>query len=230
MNEKGKNNQTSSRVPLKKHMKTALLIGTCFVILASLTGIGIKQSTSEKNLADLKTEVNTLQPANNTEQDPYLTENEQLKQELTSAQQDASDWKSYADNLSSQLSVISQYYQQPIVKEVQVDNPVYVNNQWREFASPADLMAWVKDHLVTIWSVGDKAADCVDYATRLQLEAYKDGYLMSVQIINNGMLDGINVSNYTECHMGDLVIVGKEIYFVEPQPKYFRIVFVCNIN
>ncbi len=157
----------------------------------------------------------------------YAAENTRLKEEMKSIQQYAAELKQYADNLSGRVIYVPQYHEQVTVKEVEVAKPVYVNNEWREFESVASLTEWVKEHLAYIWIVGDKAADCDDYAERLQREAFKDGYLLSLQVIVGGMLNGKNVSNYMDLHMGNLAIVGNEIYFIEPQPEYFRVVFVC---
>jgi len=109
-----------------------------------------------------------------------------------------------------------------------VKEPIYINGEWREFESLGVLTEWAEKHLADIWMVGSKMADCDDYAERLQTEAYKDGYLLSSQLVTGGMLNGKNVSNFTEVHMGNLAMVGNAIYFIEPQPEYFRVIFVCN--
>lgn len=216
---------------LKKNLILALNIVGALGLLGISIFFGIKQDMQVQSIAALNIELNEYKSTNSALEelvDNYTKENAQLKQNLITAQQYAEDWKSFAENLSAEIIYVPEYHEQTTVKEVEVETPVYLNNQWREFESVGDLTEWVKEHLGYIWTVGDQVADCDDYASRLQLEAYKDGYLISVQLIQNGMLYGKNVSNYLELHMGNLAMIGNEIYFVEPQPDYFRIVFVCN--
>jgi hypothetical protein len=216
---------------LKRNLILALNIVGVLGLLAISIAFSVKQDAWSKSIDSFHTELNTCKSANSAlaeSVDNYTKENLQLKQYLAAAQQYAEDWKIYAENLSADIIYVPEYHEQTIIKEVEVDNPVYVNNQWREFESPAILMSWAKEHLAYLWLVGDQVADCDDYASRLQLEAYKDGYFLSVQLIENGMLNGKNVSNYLQLHMGNLAMIGNEIYFIEPQPDYFRIVFVCN--
>jgi hypothetical protein len=47
-------------------------------------------------------------------------------------------------------------------------------------------------------------------------------------LIMDGMLYDKNISNYVEAHMGNLAMIGNEIYFIEPQPDFFRVVYVCD--
>jgi len=216
---------------LKRNLILVLKIFSVLSLLVVSIVFGIKYITSEKSNATIDTELNSYKSSNSALAelvDNYTQEISQLKHDITIALQYAEDWKSYAEALSAEIIYVPEYHEQITVEEVEVEVPVYVNNQWREFESPAILMSWVKEHLAYLWIVGDQVADCDDYALRLQLEAYKDGYFLSVQLIQDGMLNGKNVSNYLQLHMGNLVMIGNEIYFIEPQPNYFRVVFVCN--
>jgi len=216
---------------LKKHIISILCVIVCFISLIVLVGVYIRQDRWENSLTVLISELSNNQSSvsqSGIALDSYATEISQLKLDLAAAQKYAEDWKSYAENISAQVISAPEYHEQTTIKEVEVEKPVYVNNEWREFESPAVLMGWAKEHLAYLWVVGNQIADCDDYASRLQLEAFKDGYLLSVQLIKDGKLDGKNVSNYTELHMGNLAMIGNEIYFVEPQPDYFRIVYVCD--
>jgi hypothetical protein len=216
---------------LKRNLLLTLNVASILGLLAISIVLGIKYNASEKLIEEYNTEVNYYESKISAllkSVDNYTQENFQLRQNLTAAQQYADDWKSFAENLSAAIIYVPEYHEQTTVKEVEVETPVYVNNQWREFDSSASLISWVEEHLAYIWTAGGQVADCDDYASRLQLEAYKDGYFLSVQLIENGMLSGKNVSNYSQLHMGNLAMVGNEIYFIEPQPDYFRIVFVCN--
>ncbi len=208
---------------MRKHIVPILCLIACFIFLICTVGFSIKQDKWENSLAALIDESNS-----NQTEDDYVTENIQLKQDLAIAQKQVEEWKSYADNLSASIIFVPEYHEETTIKEVEVDKPVYVNNNWREFDSSAVLMAWAEEHLTTLWIVGNQAADCDDYASRLQLEAFKDGYILSVQLVENGRLSGKNVSNFLELHMGNLAMIGNTIYFIEPQPKYFRVVYVCD--
>jgi hypothetical protein len=199
-----------------KHLKRPLLLGTnigillCFLVLS--IAFCVKNDGNDKSITELNQDLLA-----------YISVNYALA-ELFGINTEANSLLNQDIPTTKQYSVAEALP----AKEVKVEKPIYVNNQWREFESPAVLMSWVKEHLANLWIVGDQVADCDDYASRLQYKAYKDGYLLSVQIIKDGMLDGKNVSNYQQSHMGNLAMIGNEIYFIEPQPKYFRIVFVCN--
>lgn len=210
---------------------TMISLFTSMVLFIVLAGVCVKQYALDKSVNSLASELAITGSANATLAETlgsYALENERLKKELETALQSAEDWKAYAENASAEVIFVPEYHEQTMVKEVEVSKPVYVNNEWREFESSARLMEWTEEHLAYIWIVGDKVADCDDYAARLQREAFKDGYLLSLQIINGGLLNDKNVSNYTALHMGNLAMIGNDIYFIEPQPEYFRIVFVCH--
>jgi hypothetical protein len=113
------------------------------------------------------------------------------------------------------------------IREVPVEVPVYINNEWREWESLAELTGWVNANTPILMGFDGFEPDCDDYAVRLQQKAYKAGYFISIQVINGGILAGREVSNLTELHAGNLALVGNKYYFIEPQPKSFRIVFVC---
>jgi hypothetical protein len=103
-----------------------------------------------------------------------------------------------------------------------------LDSNYGEFSSVEELDSWCKVHIITIFSVGNHQADCDDYAMRLQREAYKDGYFVSCQLIENGSLYGVNVSDYKNNHMGNLAIVKNNIYYIEPLPKQYKITYVCH--
>jgi hypothetical protein len=211
--------------------KFTITVVAVTIFVSLLVVIGIMHAVWGRSTKALGTEVNSYESANIALTDTvekYYRENTQFQQDMTIAQQEIEDWKSYAQGVSAQVIYVPEIHEQTTVKEVTVDKPVVVNNAWREFESPAVLMSWTKDHLTTLWISGNQVADCDDYASRLQLEALKDGYILSVQLVLNGMVNGKNVSNYLGSHMGNLAMIGNEIYFIEPQPEYFRIVYVCD--
>jgi hypothetical protein len=117
-------------------------------------------------------------------------------------------------------------YQDKIIEktvQVPVEKIVIVNKDWRQFPDEPALVVWAQEHLVNMMP----PADCDEYASIMQMEAFRDGYLMSIQWIDNGMLGGHTVSDVRTPHMGNLAILDTGwIYFIEPQPGMFRIVRV----
>ena len=217
----------------RKYLRRHLAIFTNIGVILSFVFVGItvcvNSDESEKAIAKLNQDILTNELINSTLVnliDKNAGEISQLNQEILSTKQYVQVWGSFTEALLEGI-VKEPVYDGQTSGNV-VENPISIHTNLREFESPGALMSWAKEHLTNLWIVGDQVADCDDYALRLQLEAYKDGYLLSVQVIKDGMLNGKNVSNYFESHMGNLAVIGNEIYFIEPQPEYFRIVFVCN--
>lgn len=126
-------------------------------------------------------------------------------------------------------SIVCIYPQERVVvKEIQVPHAVHkitiiktievikeVPRIPREFSSLEELEAWLKDNrsrfLATsnagiVSLVSHEATDrddCDDQSLRLQKKAIHDGYLMSVQLVEG------------TSHMGNLVIIGEKIYYIE---------------
>lgn len=100
-----------------------------------------------------------------------------------------------------------------IVREIIIEMPTHQ----REFASTGELDEWLAANKVSdnvyVWDTSDgdtKSSlkyDCDDFALDLQEQASKDGYMMSVTIIEK---DGLP-------HMINLAVIGNEIYYIEPQ-------------
>jgi len=92
----------------------------------------------------------------------------------------------------------------------------------REFTSLEELKSWLAEddtdecvHLV----VGEDGVsrldveyDCDDYALRLQRQAARSGFLMSVTIIEE----------QGKPHMINLACIGNDIYYIEPQTDEVR--------
>uniref|UniRef100_A0A6M3IVD8 Uncharacterized protein n=1 Tax=viral metagenome TaxID=1070528 RepID=A0A6M3IVD8_9ZZZZ len=113
-----------------------------------------------------------------------------------------------------------------VIKEVEITR--VINNSWREFESLSEFTAWVDGKLTYLMPSSSYTVDCDDYALRLQQEAYKDGYFLSVQLVLDGYLWGKRVTNNTEPHMGNLVVIGNEVFFIEPQPDDYRVIKICD--
>jgi hypothetical protein len=98
-----------------------------------------------------------------------------------------------------------------VTNNVSVPVERIVNGKLVDFQSVGELTQWVSEHLTQFFG----KADCDDYARLLQQNAYEDGYAISIQIIIDGKLAHQTVSDITQCHMGNLAIVGNNIYFID---------------
>lgn len=65
---------------------------------------------------------------------------------------------------------------------------------------------------------------CTYMAEGMQKEAWKDGYLISIQVIRGGYLLGVKVSTETRDHMGLLAVIGNNIYYAEPLDRKITLV------
>jgi len=111
-----------------------------------------------------------------------------------------------------------------VVKEVTIEKPI----EQREFASKKELENWLaKDEgrekvYVFVAPDGTKGSsekyDCDDFALELQSRASKDGFLMSITIIEKD----------NQLHMINLVTIGNEVYYIEPQTD--EVWFYCNLD
>jgi len=107
----------------------------------------------------------------------------------------------------------------------------------RDFASYEELRMWLEvnggivlvadsNGLISLTTI-DEQNDCDDQARRLQEKAEKDGYRLSVQIVNTGYLCGVEVSPLA--HMGNLAIIGNSVYFVDVT-RGNMIIKVCELD
>lgn len=108
-----------------------------------------------------------------------------------------------------------------------------VPQKFREFEDLAELTEWLeknslpivliaaKDGRIDLLNPGSTSQyDCDDYAEALQRKALEQGYLMSQQLVLNGKVYGVKVSEYTEPHMGNLTVIGNDIYYIESMPPH----------
>jgi hypothetical protein len=123
----------------------------------------------------------------------------------------------------------------PVVTEVPVyiDKEVMVPRDFRVFDSAEELNEWLEAECLPVTLIAGSTGrislssprttaeyDCDDYAEELQKKALAQGYLMSQQLVYNGRLFGVKVSEYTGPHMGNLTMVGGDIYYVESIPPH----------
>ncbi len=91
-------------------------------------------------------------------------------------------------------------------------------SQWREFRDTEELAQWLGRQPIIIISPG-KFNKCDDVALGIQWQAYQDGYWVSVQLVENGKLLGTIVGDTSaRAHMGNLVVIGNDIYYFQKLP------------
>jgi len=108
-----------------------------------------------------------------------------------------------------------------------------VPQKFREFKDLTELTEWLKNNSLPIRIIVSEDGridlvnpkstsqyDCDDYAEDLQIKALEQGFLMSQQLLMNGQIYGIKVSEYTEPHMGNLTVIGNNIYYIESMPPH----------
>ena len=117
------------------------------------------------------------------------------------------------------------YADSGVVLEVMAEEPI----ELREFASLEELKAWLAEddtdecvHLVVgedgVSRLLDVKYDCDDYAIRLQRQAARSGFLMSVAIIEE----------QGKPHMINLACISNDIYYIEPQTD--EVWFYCRTD
>jgi len=117
----------------------------------------------------------------------------------------------------------------PVIVEVEKKSP----QKFGEFEDLAELKGWLKENSLPIVLIAGKDGtvdflnpkstgqyDCDDYAEDLQRKALEQGFLMSQQLILNGKIFGVKVSEITGPHMGNLTVIGNDIYYIESIPPH----------
>jgi hypothetical protein len=101
-----------------------------------------------------------------------------------------------------------------------VEEIVYRDRVIKEFENKTQLCEWARDTITYLMPSGAYEVDCDDYASRLQRKALQQGYIMSVQLVEDGQIYGVDVSHIADkYHMGNLAMIGQNIYYVEPVPS-----------
>jgi len=132
-------------------------------------------------------------------------------------------------DLNSRPEIIESTRIVEIDKIVEVEKEVIVyrdRTDFKFFETLPEFTTWLDGKLVYLLP----PADCDDYARHLQVEAYREGYIISAQLVDNGNINGTIVSDKKEFHDGIRVNIGNEIYYVEPQLDAFRIIKICNLD
>ncbi len=121
-----------------------------------------------------------------------------------------------------------------IVKRIEIPKPL------RHFQDPEELEQWLENIgvLDIRFDVVNKETnqqikrfDCDDYALRLQEKALRDGYMMSFEVVHrveyNDLFKHEQILD-SAIHAANSVIIGNEVYYVEPQTH--EIVFVAYLD
>lgn len=119
-----------------------------------------------------------------------------------------------------------------VEKDTPVEKIVYQNLCYRQWESLQQFLDWYEARNFTVLIPnGDslQTADCDNYAEWVAQEALEQGYLVSLALVDGqGKIYGIPVA--TPYHMGNLVVVGNEVFYVEPQPWQFRAVKITDLD
>ena len=160
--------------------------------------------------------------------------------EVTAATTQTETWHQvleYQDRLIETQAELDELLTKPSeIITIEVPNSVGVEEispKFREFKDLAELVEWLKKNSLPIRLIADEDGkidflnhkstsqyDCDDYAEALQIKALEQGFLMSQQLVLNGKVYGVRVSKYTEPHMGNLTVIGNNIYYIESIPPH----------
>jgi len=115
-----------------------------------------------------------------------------------------------------------------IIEEKEVEVIIYKYLPIRNWESVEEFEEWYyeQDFRVLLPSPA-YTVDCDDYSRGLQRTAARQGYLVSEAITKNGLYCGVKVTKFGAGdggkHAGNLVMIGNDYYWVEPQPDMFNI-------
>lgn len=122
---------------------------------------------------------------------------------------------------------VYQVIEKPIIIEQEkiIYEPIY-SRQWQTID---EFKSWcATENFTYLWYVGDQLANCVSYATRLQVMALEQGYSVSTALARGGYYYGVKVCEGN--HAGNLVLIGNTYYWVEPQPDKFELIKLVEVN
>ena len=98
----------------------------------------------------------------------------------------------------------------------------------KQWESLEQFEGWYESNLTHLMPSGSYKVDCDDYAERMQLKALVEGYPLSSHLVINGYILDKHIPDVDKLHMGNLVMIGSEIYYVESIPEHFKIIKVCD--
>jgi hypothetical protein len=106
------------------------------------------------------------------------------------------------------------YEEKEVEKIVEVEKKIYSRDS-RDWESISEFMGWLENLQSRTLVYPD--ADCDDFAMNVQRAALKDGYMVSCQLVVDGMLWDRHVSDTRGGHFGNLVVIKNDVYYLEPQ-------------
>lgn len=111
-----------------------------------------------------------------------------------------------------------------IIEEKEVEVIVYQNIRARNWESVEQFEQWYEDqHFTLLMTTPIYTVDCDDYSEWVQRKAVQQGYSVSEAIAKNRLYAGVWVTKINGLHAGNLVLIGNDYYWVEPQPDMFNI-------
>ena len=131
-------------------------------------------------------------------------------------------------------SIVYRPVEKVVIRHVETPQPLY------HFQNVVELEQWLANfgELDIRFDVAEeetgqliKEFDCDDYALRLQEEALRDGYIISFEVIRSEEYNDLFKQKHLPrgaIHAVNSVIVGNEVYYVEPQTH--EIVFAAYLD
>ena len=111
-----------------------------------------------------------------------------------------------------------------IIEEKEVEVITYKNIRARNWESVEQFEQWYEDlDFRVLLPSSAYTVDCDDYSERLQRLALQQGYSVSEAMAKNHLYAGVWVTKINGLHAGNLVQIGNDYYWVEPQPDMFNV-------
>lgn len=126
----------------------------------------------------------------------------------------------YKTNYEGFKSAYWRLLENPVEVEVPIEAIKYRNIFPREFESVEQFEEWYWEQISAI-KLNYK---CVDYAKWLQRTALTQGYSVSQALVWWGRYYSVKVSDDVRCHAGNLALIADTYYYVEPHPKWFKVI------
>ena len=127
-----------------------------------------------------------------------------------------------------------QYVEKPVTVVEYIERVKSVPVELRDFSELNELKQWLEDkkNVTTVrFQSPNVTVDCDDYALEMQHKALADGYIMSFEIIGESEYNALfktPLPPSQSLHAINLVIIGNDVYYIEPQTD--EVVFVVQLD
>ena len=127
-----------------------------------------------------------------------------------------------------------QYVDRPVTVVEYIERIKKVPVELRDFNDLEELKQWLENNknvTAVRFQSPNVTLDCDDYALEMQQEALADGYIMSFEIIGESeynVLFKTPLPPSQSLHAINLVIIGNDAYYIEPQTD--EVVFVAQLD